>query len=70
MITTLKSYADSDGNTYRVEKASNGMFVCVRINDGGNRKGYAPIGAHKRSSVAQYSLDLHAKTNGWKEIEK
>ena len=34
----IKSYTDDDGNTYRVEQASNKKFVTVRINAGGNRK--------------------------------
>lgn len=38
MITTTKAYTDDDGNTYRVEQATNKKFVTVRINAGGNRK--------------------------------
>lgn len=38
MITTTKAYTDDDGNTYRVERATNKKFVTVRINKGGNRK--------------------------------
>ena len=70
MITKskAKAYADNDGNTYRIEQATNKMFICVRTNSGGNRKGCKNVGAHKSLNKAQFELDVNAQRNGWKEI--
>lgn len=62
------SYIDSDGNTYRIERASNGMFICVRENPGGNRKGWKNVGANKSFDKAQFELDVNAQRNGWQEV--
>ena len=64
---TAAVYTDGDGNTYRVERAANKMFVCARTNAGGNRKGVKSMGAHRKFSDAQYELDVNAERNGWKE---
>lgn len=62
------AYADNAGNTYRVEQASNKMFVCVRTNPGGNRKGYKEVGANGSLSKVQFELDTNARRNGWKVV--
>lgn len=67
MIPTIKSYLDNDGNTYRVERASNGMFICVRVNAGGNRKGFRPVGAGSKQAAARNDLDVVTEANGWRD---
>lgn len=67
LMTYQKAYIDGDGNTYRVERAANKMFVCVRVNAGGNRKAAKTMGAHKTFNKAQFELDANAERNGWKE---
>lgn len=54
-----KSYADNDGNTYRIEQATNKMFVCVRTNAGGNRKGWKNVGVAERmkNQMTQKEMD-------------
>lgn len=64
---TAAVYTDGDGNTYRVERAANKMYVCVRTNAGGNRKAAKTMGSHRKFSDAQYELDVNAERNGWKE---
>lgn len=64
---TAAAYRDRDGNTYRVERAANQMYVCVRTNAGGNRKAAKTMGAHRTFAQAQYELDANAARNGWKE---
>ena len=61
------AYRDRDGNTYRVERAANQMYVCVRTNAGGNRKAAKTMGAHRTFAQAQYELDVNAERNRWKE---
>lgn len=65
MITLATAYGDNEGNTYRIERASNKMFICVRTNKGGNRKVWKEVGAHRSLEKAQHVLNLKAKTNGW-----
>ena len=68
MITTTKAYTDDDGNTYRVEKASNGKHVTMRINAGGNRKRLKIIAESGSRKNAQKMLDEVAQQAGWKEV--
>lgn len=68
MITTMKAYADDDGNTYRVEQASNKKFVTVRINAGGNRKLLKLIAPSSTRDNAQRMLDTLAEQSKWKEV--
>jgi hypothetical protein len=63
----MRAYADDDGNTYRVEQASNKRHVTVRWNEGGNMKRFKPIDDAGSRDNAQKLLDGHAKANGWKE---
>jgi len=64
-----KSYSDADGNTYRVERASNGMSVCVRINSGMNRKMFRQIDPQRSELPVQHSLDVVAAEKGWREVK-
>ena len=68
MNVALKKYKDAEGNTYGVERASNGMFICVRTNAGKNRKGWKNVGAQKDLGKVQSDLDSIAQRNGWKEV--
>lgn len=58
-----------DGNVYGVEQASNGRFIVVRTNPGGNRKGSREFGASGRPEALQRLLDLAASERGWKELK-
>ena len=65
----MRKYRDASGNTYRVEKASNGNWVAVRVNQGGNRKLARNVGEPCNGAVPmQRSLDAFAAKEGWKEI--
>lgn len=68
MIITAKAYSDNDGNTYRVERATNKKFVTVRINAGGNRKRLKIIAESGSRENAQKMLDAVAQQAGWKEV--
>lgn len=63
-------YGDRDGNVYGVEKASNGNWVVIRTNSGGNRKAYRHIATSGSRAVVQRLLDDAAKTCGWTEVPK
>ena len=63
-----KKYRDADDNVYGVEKASNGSFVVVRINSGGNRKAAKQFCAASHSETVQKLLDDVAVKEGWKEV--
>lgn len=69
MITTTNAYTDNDGNTYRVEQASNGKHVTMRINTGGNRKRLKIISESVSRANAQWMLDELAKQSGWREAK-
>lgn len=62
-------WKDPDGNVYGVERASNGRFVVVRTNPGGNRKGSREFGASENVTDLQRLLDQKANERGWKEVE-
>jgi len=62
------AYSDNEGNTYRVERASNKMFICVRTNKGGNRKRLKIIAESGSRQNAQKMLDAVAHQTGWKEV--
>lgn len=68
MIITTKAYSDDDGNTYRVEQASNKKFVTVRINAGGNRKLLKLIAPASTRDNAQRMLGALAEQSKWKEV--
>lgn len=68
MIITTKAYTDDDGNTYRVEQATNRKFVTVRINAGGNSKRLKIIAESGSRENAQKMLDAVAEQAGWKEV--
>lgn len=66
----MTTWEDKDGNTYGVERASNGMSVCIRTNAGGNRKGFKPVGACPSMTRCNKDLEDYATKQGWKEIAK
>jgi len=68
VIITTKAYTDDDGNTYRVEQATNKKFVTARINAGGNRKRLKTISESGSRENAQKMLDAVAEQEGWKEV--
>lgn len=63
-----RKYQDADDNVYGVEKASNGRYVVIRTNSGGNRKGMKNFDASFSAEVVQCGLDRYAAQNGWKEV--
>jgi len=65
VVLNEKRYRDEDGNTYGVERASNGMFVVIRTNSGGNRKGVRNIRAKSDFHAQCRSLDAYAAQKGW-----
>ena len=62
-------YGDGLGNTYQVERATNGKFIIIRINAGGNRKRAGDLGepANNEERMQRW-LDNAAKERGWKEV--
>ena len=64
----LKKYRDSNGNTYGVEKASNGNWVVIRTNSGGNRKACRQLETAGSQAAAQGVLDGAAEICGWTEV--
>ena len=63
----LTKWMAPDGNVYGVEQASNGRFIVVRTNPGGNRKGSREFGASGRPEGLQRLLDHKAEKLEWKE---
>ena len=63
-----KKYRDGNGNTYGVEKASNGNWVVIRTNSGGNRKACRQLEPSGSQSAAQGVLDGAARICGWAEV--
>lgn len=61
-------WEDPAGNVYGVEQASNGRFVVIRTNPGGNRKRSKEFCAAGRADAVQRQLDAGARERGWKEI--
>ena len=61
-------YKDGNGNVYRVEQASNRMWVVVRINPGGNRKGYKACPAMRQHEAQNRALHAHGERMGWVSI--
>lgn len=66
--TMSKKYRDRDGNVYGVEKASNGNWIVVRVNSGGNRKGCRQFSPALSFEAMQCTLDKMAKSNHWPEV--
>ena len=64
----LKKYRDSNGNTYGVEKASNGNWLVIRTNRGGNRKACRQLEPAGSQAAAQSVLDGAADICGWAEV--
>lgn len=63
-----RKYKDADENIYSVERSfKNGLWVVIRTNAGGNRKGVKSFGAGKPGAM-QKSFDDAAKKNGWTEV--
>ena len=64
-----RKYKDSAGNVYGIERSfKTGLWVVIRTNAGGNRKGVKSFGAGK-PGVIQKALDDAAKVCGWMEVE-
>ena len=64
----VRKYRDRDGNTYGVEKASNGNWVVIRTNSGGNRKACRQLDTTGSQQAAQGVLDGAAEVCGWTEV--
>ena len=62
----ILGYLDSRQNLYRVEQATNGACVIVRVNVGGNRKRFRELGEYDGAAEAQRDLAAYAEKNGWK----
>lgn len=63
-----KKYRDNDGNVYGVEKASNGNWIVIRVNSGGNRKGCKKFAPALSFEAMQSTLDCEARSNRWREV--
>ena len=63
-----KKYGDSAGNVYGVEKASNGNWIVIRVNSGGNRKGCKQFAPALSFEAMQSTLDREARSNHWREV--
>ena len=67
-FVTLQKYVDAEGTVYCVEKASNGNWVCVRINSGGNRKLAKNVGEPQHTAAGmQRKLDAAAEQFSWRK---
>ena len=62
----ILGYTDSLGNLYRVEQATNGTCVVVRVNTGGNRKRFRELDVYDNPVEAGKALNAYAEKNGWK----
>ena len=68
-IETARLWRDKEQNVYGVEKsARTGLWIVIRTNEGGNRKGFKQIPPENRQDRAQLALDCHAAKAGWTEI--
>lgn len=67
-VTKLRDYRDKDGNVYGVEKASNGNWVVIRTNGGGNRKACKQLASSGSPLTTQRLLDDTASVCGWTEV--
>ena len=61
-------YKDELENVYGVERASNGNYVVMRTNSGGNRKCCKSYGSAFSPDAVQRTLDLIAYEHGWKVV--
>jgi len=66
-VAEIKSFKDGEGNTYRVERASNGKFVVMRYNEGGNRKLFKQIPPSKSKAHITEDLRFFGAEKGWTE---
>ena len=64
----LQKYVDAEGTVYCVEKASNGNWVVIRTNSGGNRKACRQLDTTGSQQAAQGVLDGAAEVCGWMEV--
>lgn len=67
-MAETKSFNDGEGNEYRVERASNGKFVVMRHNAGGNRKLFKQIAPSKSKQHISEDLQFFGAEKGWKQI--
>ena len=63
-----RKYRDAVDNVYGVEKASNGNWVVIRTNSGGNRKACRQLDTTGSQQAAQGVLDGAAEVCGWTEV--
>ncbi len=61
-------WCDDEGNVYFAERASNGRWVCIRLNAGGNRKCVKQVGAFTNPFRCKSAIADYAKHKGWKEV--
>lgn len=67
-FVTLQKYVDKEGILYGVEKASNGNWVVIRVNAGGNRKLAKAVGDPQHTAAGmQRRLDAFAAEAGWRK---
>ena len=64
-MAETKSFNDGEGNTYRVERASNGKFVVMRHNAGGNRKLFKCVCPYTNKDAVFNTLKKIAEKKGW-----
>ena len=67
-VTKTRNYRDKDGNVYGVEKASNGNWVVIRTNNGGNRKACKHLASSGSPVATQRLLDDAAVYYSWTEV--
>lgn len=58
-------FRDEKENIYRVERASNGKHVAIRINQGKNRKLFKPISPSRNRKIVLDDLVKYADMAGW-----
>ena len=63
-----RKYRDAVDNVYGVEKASNGNWVVIRTNSGGNRKVCKLMATSGSQAAAQQALDVAASLLAWTEV--
>ena len=66
-VMKFRNYRDKAGNVYGVEKASNGNWVVIRTNGGGNRKACKQL-VSGSPVTTQRLLDDTASVCGWTEV--
>lgn len=63
-----KAYIDKEDNTYKIERAHNGMWVVMRYNARGKRKKYPALKPQSSRGELQSRFDLTAAYYKWDEV--